>query len=124
MNMNFKQLLHVAIFVLLSHQVWAVNDDGTFAQAMVDSDETICDEIGITTSDLLNLIGAMKREIKRRARVGESVSFERFGTFELERVPATTVSDPERRVIPAHDVLKFTPYDVYLDRKPVRLGDL
>ena len=122
--MKFKQLLQVAVFVLLSHQVWATNDDGSFAQAMVDSDETICDEIGITKADLMNLIGAMKREIKRRAGAGESVSFERFGTFSLEKVPATTVSDPERRVIPPHEVLKFTPYDVYLDRKPVRLGDL
>jgi nucleoid DNA-binding protein len=123
MNMKFKQLLQVvAVFVLLSHQVWA-SDDVNFAQAMIDSDETICDEIGITRIDLLSLIGAMKREIKRRARVGESVKFERFGTFTLERVPGTTVTDPESRVVPAHDVLKFTPYDVYVERKPVRLSD-
>lgn len=121
--MKFKQLLQlVATFVLLSHQVWA-SDDANFAQAMVDSDETICDEIGITKADLQNLVGAMKREIKRRARAGESVKFERFGTFTLERVPGTTVTDPERRVVPAHDVLKFTPYDVYVERKPVRLGN-
>ena len=119
--MKSKQVLCTAMFLVFSHQVWAV-DDGNFAQAMVDSDETICDEIGITKADLESLIGAMKREIKRRAKAGETVTFERFGTFTLEQVPATTVADPEERVIPAHDVLKFTPYDVYLERKPVRVS--
>ena len=120
-DMKSKQVLPVAMFVMFSHQVWAT-DDSNFAQAMVDSDETICDEIGITREDLENLIGAMKREIKRRARAGETVSFERFGTFTLEHVPATKVADPAERVIPAHDVLKFTPYDVYMQRKPVRIS--
>ncbi len=119
--MKSKQMLPIAIVALFSHHVSAMDDAG-LAQAMVDSDETICDEIGINKADLQNLIGAMKREIKRRARAGESVSFEGFGTFTLEPVPATTITDPERRVIPAHDVLKFTPYDVYMERKPVRLG--
>ena len=119
--MKSKQLLSTAVFVMLSHQAWAM-DDGNFAQAMVDSEETICDEIGITRADLENLIGAMKREIKRRAMAGNSISFDEFGTFTIEHVPATTVADPETRVIPAHDVLKFMPYDVYIERKPVRLG--
>ncbi len=84
----------------------AALEDAALVDALLTSDAVSCDDIGMAKERLMNVLTALKAEIRSQLKRGKQVQLDGFGTFYLERMEAP-VQPGMKTKIPVREVVHF-----------------